>query len=135
MQNKIIGLVKEIGQFLVGEVVQETHDSLVLQGVVMLGISGDSNAPTKANIQPIPVDLLSMNPPLGVRNLIKNPTAPLVVRFKKEHLLFYDLELQDHVVQSYMTFMDNMSRQISLASSQAVEGSPSTPDDNIVKLF
>lgn len=129
MNEKIVGVVKEIGQFLVGSVVSETDETVVLTNVALLGISGAQN---QTNIQFIPLDILSLNPPFGIRNLIKNQSQSLDVPFKKSDLIFYVDELADVVVTNYKNFTVNAFPGV----PQLTQGQQSVNSDQaIVKLF
>lgn len=127
MENKIIGILKDIGNFLIGEVVEETDTTLVLKDLALLGIT--ANGP-QINIQFIPADLLSMQPPVGLKNLVKDPTMAFEAKFKKENLLFYNLELNNEVISNYKSFTGKSANLI-----QAQHVTPLTPDNNVVKLF
>jgi len=131
MSEKITGIVKEIGQFIVGEVVKEDDNIIVLKNPSMLGISANG---AQVNIQFIPVDLLSMQPPIGIKNLIKDPNVEFSVSFKKENLLFHGLELSDTVINNYKTFTEGNNNALPpnvLNTTNATQ----SPDENIVKLF
>lgn len=123
MSEKIVGVVKDISQFIVGIVVAETDEVLTLRNAALLGIS---NQGSQINIQFIPLDLLSLQPPLGVKHLVKDPSLPLDVELQKKSLLYSNLELNDNVIGNYKNFI-----------GQNVPAVPqsSAPDQNIVKLF
>lgn len=127
--EKIVGVVKDISQFLVGTVISESEDALVLKNVALLGISGSGN---QTNIQFIPLDILSLNPPFGIRNLIKNQAADLNVTFKKSELLFYVNDLSDVVISNYKGFTLNAFPGV----PQLSQGGQNTQSEQtIVKLF
>ncbi len=131
MSNKITGLVKDVGQFLVGEVIKEDDNVIVLKNVSMLAIS--ANGP-QVNIQFVPLDLLSLQPPIGIKNLVKDPSIEFEITYKKENLLFYGLELSDTVISNYKSFSDNKNASLppNLINTSNISQSP---DENIVKLF
>lgn len=126
MSEKIVGIVKSVSQFLIGSVVSETSEIVVLKNVAMLGISGSG---AQTNIQFIPLDMLSLDPPFGIRNLLKNQAVELDVSVRKSDILFYVEDLSDMVVNNYTNF-------VMTAFPGARQGAPVVnPDQNIVKLF
>jgi hypothetical protein len=127
MEPKIIGIVKDIGNFLIGEVVEETDTTLVLKDLALLGITASG---PQINIEFIPADLLSMQPPVGLKNLVKDPTMAFEAKFKKENLLFYNLELKNEVISNYKSFTGKSANAV-----QPQATTPVTPDNNVVKLF
>lgn len=131
MSEQIVGIVKEVGQFFIGKLVKEDDKAIVMSNVSMLAISVNGS---QVNIQFIPIDLLSINPPIGVKNLVKDPTVLYETTFRKDSLLFSKLDLSDSVIQNYNAFLTNATPLVTAAETgtPSVEG---TPDDNIVKLF
>lgn len=131
MSEKIIGLVKDISQFIIGTVVSETDQAVTLKNAAILGIS--NNGP-QINIQFIPLDILTLQPPLGIRDLIKDRFSPLEVTFKKDDLLFYNLDLSDNVIANYQNFVGNAFPGMGQPPPMG-NPAPNNPDQNIIKLF
>jgi hypothetical protein len=129
MNEKIVGVVRDISQFLVGSVVSDTEETIVLKNVALLGISGEGN---QTNIQFIPLDILSLKPPFGIRNLVKNQSVSLDVPFKKSDLLFYVEDLADVVVSNYKNFTVNAFPGIPQLGQ---EPQTANSEQTIVKLF
>jgi hypothetical protein len=125
MEEKIIGILKNISELLVATVVSEDDTTIVVKDVAFLGIGGQNG---QVNINFIPIEMLSLQPPVNIRNLLANPTQDLHVPINKASVLFWNLELSDNVVTNYKQ-LTNKSPIITPDKSIV------KPDDNIVKLF
>jgi hypothetical protein len=128
MEEKIVGVLKDISQLVVGVVASETEDTVSLRDPVLMGIAGQGN---QVNISLIPLDILSIQPTVPIRhpNIVKDPLKEMLFTFNKKNVLVYDIELSDGVVQNYRQFTNRST--IITPSTPAVV----TPENNIVKLF
>jgi len=125
MENeKIVGFLRNISELVVAVLVSETKSELKVKKPAFLGINGQNN---QVNINFIPMELLSINPTVNVRNLLKDPTEDLVFTFDKKALLKSGLELSDSVIENYKTL-------ITAPPSSEPEISENS-EENIVKLF
>jgi hypothetical protein len=126
MEEKIIGILKDISQLIVGVVASETDETIVLRDPVLMGIAGQGN---NVNISLIPLDILSLQPTVPVRhpNIVKDPTKEILFNFNKNAVLAHSIEMSDGVVQNYKQFT-NRSTIITPPTVVA-------PEQNIVKLF
>lgn len=120
MENKVIGILKNISELIVASLVEETETSVVVKNPAFLGIGGQDG---QVNINFIPIELLSISPPVNVRSLLATPTEDLLYTFYKANVLKYDLELADNVVENY--------KNLTLRQNAPTSSS----EENIVKLF
>lgn len=126
MEERIIGILRSISELLVATLIEETEKVVKVKNVTFLGISGQSG---KVSIDFIPVEMLSLTPPVNVRNLLDNPAEDLVYTFDKSSVLKWDLKLNRDVESNYRKLTDNKSGIITPDKSII------TPDKEIVKLF
>ena len=122
MEEKIVGILKNISELLVVAVVSEDEKVIVVKNPAFLGINGVNG---QININFIPVEMLSLAPAVNIRNLLADPTVEILYTFEKSALLHYNLELSKNVVDNYKA-INNKSQ----APVPALEKT-----DNIVKLF
>jgi hypothetical protein len=125
MEEKIIGILKSVSELFVATLVDETETKITVKDAAFLGIGGQNG---QVNINFIPIEMLSLNPPVNIRNLLADPTQDLTWTFDKGSLLKYDLTLSDNVLTNYKQLV-NKSPIITPDKSIV------RPDDNIVKLF
>jgi hypothetical protein len=128
MEDKIIGILKDISQLVVGVVATETEETISLRDPVLMGIAGQGN---QVNISLIPLDILSIQPTVPIRhpNIVKDPSKEILFTFNKNNVLAHGIELSEGVVQNYKQFT-NRSPIITPTTQGIV-----APNDNIVKLF
>lgn len=124
MEEKIIGIVKDIGEFIVAVVVEDTEEYVVVKNPAFLGINGQDG---QVNINFIPVEMLSVNPPVNIKNFVKDSTQDLTFKFMKNNVLKCDIELSDSVVENYKKLTTPKS-PVSLDGVEQTE-------DKVVKLF
>jgi hypothetical protein len=122
MEEKIVGILKNISELLVVTVVSEDEKVIVVKNPAFLGINGVNG---QININFIPVEMLSLAPAINIRNLLADPTVEILYTFEKSALLHYNLELSKNVVDNYKAINNK---------SQAPAPAPEKTD-NIVKLF
>jgi hypothetical protein len=120
MDIKVIGILKNISELIVATLVNETETSLVVKNPAFLGIGGQDG---QVNINFIPIEMLSISPPVNLRSLLANPTEDILYTFAKDSVLNANLALAANVVENYTN----------LTLKQAPQ-TPST-EENIVKLF
>lgn len=99
MDEKIFGILKNVGELFIGKLVKETNDSVTLKNVVFLGVKQVDN---RTQIDFIPAEMLSLDPPLNIRNFLKNPTEDQPLTFYKKSVLRWDYELNDEVKTQYV---------------------------------
>lgn len=121
MEEKIIGILKSISELLVATLVEETDQVVRVKDVAFLGISGANG---QISINFIPIEMLSLQPPVNIRNLLANPTQTLVYTFDKNSVLIPSLELGDNVITNYKQLLN-----------KPVEGVVGQPSKDVVKLF
>lgn len=132
MEEKIIGILKDISQLIIGEVVGETDETITLKDSVLLGIGGQGN---QVNISLIPLDILSIQPVVPIKhpNIVKDPSKDITFTFRKDSVLNWNIEMSDNIVQNYKQ-VTNKSNLV-LPSSPGIVTPKGNAEDNIVKLF
>lgn len=126
MEEKIIGILKNVSELIVATLVEEKDNIIKVKHPAFLGISGQNN---QININFIPLEMLSIQPSVNVRNLLANPTEELIYTFDKNAMLKTDLNLAQNVIENYKTLT---SKSPSIQPQVAVD---KNPEDNIIKLF
>lgn len=125
--SKIIGILKDISQLVIGDVVTENNTHVTIKDAVLLGISPKGS---QLNISFIPLDLLTLEPVFGIKNLLKDPTQELQYTFNKKDVLQANIELNDNVIENYKKATAKQPSFMIPETTQEL-----TPEDNIVKLF
>lgn len=125
MKDKIVGILKDISEMLVATIVEVTEDTVVVKDVAFLGIGGQNG---QVSINFVPMEMLSLQPPVNIRNLLANPTQDLYYTFDKKSVLRWDLELNDNVVTNYKQLTNKST--IVTPDKTIVK-----PEQNIIKLF
>lgn len=126
MEEKIIGILKNVSELIVATLVEEKDNIIKVKHPAFLGISGQNN---QININFIPLEMLSIQPSVNVRNLLANPTEELIYTFDKNAMLKTDLDLAQNVIENYKNLT---SKSPSVQPQVAVN---KNPEDNIIKLF
>lgn len=98
MEEKVIGILKNVSELIVATLVEETKTVVKVKNPAFLGISGQNN---QVNINFIPLEMLSLQPSVNVRNLLADPGKELHYTFDKSSVLKWDLELADNVINNY----------------------------------
>lgn len=122
MEQKVIGILKNISELIVATLVEETDTAIVVKNPAFLAISG---ADGQININFIPLEMLSIQPPINVRSLLANPAEDLIYTFAKSSVLLYNVSLASNVIDNYK------SLAVRPQSPAPTPGS----DQNVVKLF
>jgi len=132
MEEKIIGILKDISQLIIGVVVAETDETITIKDGVLMGIGGQGN---QVNISLIPLDILSIQPVVPIKhpNIVKDPSKDITFTFRKDGVLNYDIEIADSVIQNYKQ-VTNRSNLV-LPSNPGIVTPKGNAEDNIVKLF
>jgi hypothetical protein len=128
MEQKVIGILKNISELLVAILVEENDTAIKIKAPAFLGISGQNN---QVNINFIPIEMLSIQPAVNIRNLLQNPQEDIIYTFEKSSLLKYDLQLAENVISNYLNLVNSVNTNNNTKQSdQSVK-----PEDNIIKLF
>lgn len=101
MSKKYKAIYRDVGQVVIGEVESENKTTITLKRPAILHAQAQGEA---MNLQFIPMELLSMNPPLSIRSLLKKEAADresLSLTFCKSQLLHSDVELNDEIFEGY----------------------------------
>jgi len=125
---KIIGLYKDISQFIVGILVDETDEQVTLRRALLVSVEKDKNG---NGVVPnfFPITLLTLDPPFHLMGFLKEADIDFPTTFQKKSLLNPKvLELNDQVVQIYLkNFID--------LNPPTLPPTPKNPENNIIKLF
>lgn len=118
MSEKVIGILKNISELIVATLVEDTPDVVIVKNPAFLGISGQDD---KINVNFIPMEMLSLAPPVNIRNLLSNPTDEIFYTFDKKSVIKYDFELAQNVIDNYKTLTNKPATQ--------------NTSENVIKLF
>jgi polyhydroxyalkanoate synthesis regulator protein len=131
MNNQIIGFYTNIGQFVVGLVINDTETAFTVDKPLLILIREDlqSKAP---RVTAKPLELINEMPDVSIRQtgIMKDSNAPIPFTFKKDEVKSF-VELSDAFVQQYIQ-MANQSSNTAIAET-AVAQNTQTPDT--VNLF
>lgn len=101
MSKQYRAVYRDVGQVVVGELVRETKATIELRKPAILHTQQNGES---LNLQFIPMELLSMNPPIPIRALMKKESIPeegLNITFSKDQLLHADLDLNQEIFDGY----------------------------------
>jgi len=126
--EQIVGIYRDISQFIVGILVNETDTHIVLRRALLCSIekdkAGNGVVPTF-----FPLTLLTLDPPFHVMGFLKEQSIDFETSFKKEDLLNPNkLELVDQVKNIYIQNFVGMTPPV-------VNPGTKPPEDNIINLF
>lgn len=109
VKNEVRAILRDVSQVVVGEVVREDDKVLVLSKPVIVNFSPAQDG--SVNIQFVPMELLSLNPPLSLRMFFtdENKEKFFELTFVKDQLLDIDLPLTDQVYDGYRGAMEPRS--------------------------
>lgn len=122
MEEKVIGILKNVSELIVATLVEETDTTVKVKNPAFLGIAGQNN---QININFIPLEMLSLQPSVNVRNLLANPTEELIYSFDKNSVLKSDLVLAQNVIDNYKN----------LTVAKPAPAPAKTAEENVVKLY
>lgn len=125
MDEKVIGIFRDISQIIVATVVEFDEEKIIVKNPAMLGISAQGQNVT---IQFIPIEVLSLQPVVQIRNIMANPTEELLYTFYRRDMIKDEIELSDQVVENY-------KKSFNPSSIITPDKSIVKPDEKIVKLF
>lgn len=123
MEQKVVGILKNISELLVAVLVEENETVIKVKNPAFIGISGQNN---QVNINFIPIEMLSIQPPVNIRNFLADSQQDIIYTFDKNSLIKYDFVLAENVVSNYLNLVNSTNKP------QEQSGKP---EDNIVKLF
>ena len=125
--EQIVGIYRDISQFIVGILVNETDTHIVLRRALLCSIEKDKNG---NGVVPnfFPLTLLTLDPPFHVMGFLKEQSIDFETSFKKEDLLNPNkLEIVDQVKNIYI------QNFVGMAQPPVAPSTP--PGDNIINLF
>lgn len=130
--EQIVGIYKDISQFIIGILVKETDTHVVLRRALLVSVEREKNG---QGLVPnfFPVTLLTLDPPFHMMGFLKEQNIDFETWYKKEDLLNPNIqELNDQVKQVYQ---QNFVGIVPPNAAQVANSGPKSPEDNIVKLF
>ena len=120
MDKTYRAVYRDLSQLVLGELVDETETHIVLRDAVLLAFGGGGDG--QVAVQFLPVDLLSMQPPVTIRNFTEDPHFDS--RYAKCSLLNLDVEINTSILDNYEKFL-NPSKIVT----------PTNADVPAIKLF
>jgi len=134
--EQIVGIYKDISQFIIGILVKETDTHVVLRRALLVSVERDKNG---NGLVPnfFPVTLLTLDPPFHMMGFLKEQNIDFETWYKKDTLLNpVPQELNDQVTQVYMqNFIGVLPPNASVPLPVEGKSEGKTPENNIVKLF
>jgi hypothetical protein len=101
IQKKYVAMLRDVAQIVIGTLVREDDDVVVLTqpAIVHVGVSQEKSM----NLQFIPLELVSIQPPISLRVLLDDSQsdADIEFTFKKAELLSYDIPLNAQIFSAY----------------------------------
>jgi len=134
--EQIVGIYKDISQFIIGILVKETDTHVVLRRALLVSVERDKNG---NGLVPnfFPVTLLTLDPPFHMMGFLKEQNIDFETWYKKDTLLNpVPQELNDQVTQVYMqNFIGVLPPNASAPLPVEGKSESKSPENNIVKLF
>lgn len=98
-------ILRDVAQLIVGEVVKETKTTLTLLKPSLLNVQGANGS---VNLQFIPLELVSFNPPLMLKALLADDKAddPFEVTFIKDQLIQSEVALKEDIFAGYIKSLE-----------------------------
>lgn len=128
--EQIVGIYKDISQFIVGTLVEETDEKIVLKRALLVSVERDKNG---KGVVPnfFPITLLTLDPPFHIMGFLKDKSIDFPTTFWKKTMLNPNiLELEEQVKTIYSQNFAGL-----LPSSPVPAQPPANAEDNIIKLF
>ncbi len=137
-EKKYVAMLRDVAQIVIGTLVREDDDVVVLTqpAIVHVGVSQEKSM----NLQFIPLELVSIQPPISLRVLLDDSQSDseLEFTFKKVELLSYNIPLNAQIFSAYEGAL-NPSQIITPSNPGALVGPDGNPlnDDTpkVQKLF
>lgn len=130
--EQIVGIYKDISQFIIGILVKETETHYVLRRALLVSVEREKNG---NGLVPnfFPVTLLTLDPPFHMMGFLKEQNIDFETWYAKDSLLNPALqELNDQVKNVYL---QNFVGVLPPNASPPLPVASKSPEDNIVKLF
>lgn len=131
--EQIVGIYKDISQFIVGTLVEETDEKIVLKRALLVSVEREKNG---NGVVPnfFPVTLLTLDPPFHIMGFLKEKSIDFETTYWKKNMINPNiLELEEQVKTIYS---QNFA---GILPSSSVPAHPTAPqpsaEDNIIKLF
>lgn len=99
MEKKYRAVLRDLFQVVIGEVISETKDKLVLKRPCILGIQANG---TNMNIQFVPFDLINGNPPISLKSILDNDAEITDFVFYKSQLIHDDVPVNPQIFDGYV---------------------------------
>lgn len=131
MTDQILGVYKDIGQFIIGTVVSEDEETITLKRSLLTTVEAN---PTQPGVVPrfFPASLLSIDPPFHVLGFLKAPPSiDFPITLTKKFLLRQPEEVSDQMKELYLRNFAGVPSELPKPPPQ----NPKSPEDNIVNLY
>ena len=135
MTDKIVGIYRDISQLIIGAVVEDTEEKLVLRRALLLTVEKDPNNP---GVRPrfYPISLLTTDPIFHVVSLLDDQSLEFPVTFWKKQTLTGTLELSKQIKDLYeQKFMGELPGTPVESTHEPTLGKSIDPKDNIIQLY
>lgn len=98
--NKYRAVLRDVAQVVVGVLVSETKTKITLDKPAIVNVNAQGQA---INLQFIPMELVSLNPPISVRSLCDNDgeSNSTTMTFDKALLLMDEVPLKQDIFDGY----------------------------------
>lgn len=98
--NKYKAVLRDVAQVVVGVLVSETKTKITLDKPAIVNVNAQGQA---INLQFIPMELVSLNPPISVRSLCDTDGSAnsTTMTFDKSLLLMDDVSLKQDIFDGY----------------------------------
>ena len=130
MTEQILGVYKDIGQFIIGTLVSEDEDTITLKRSLLTTVEAN---PSQPGVIPrfYPASLLSIDPPFHVIGFLKAPPSiDFPITLRKNNLLRQPEEVSDQMKELYLRNFIGVPPEV-----EATPQNPKSPEDNIVNLY
>ena len=132
MTEKIIDLYKDISQFIIGTVVEDTETTVTLKKALLAVAANNPNGGGPVP-QFFPLSLISTDPPFHVMGFLEQPFSfDFPVKFNKDNILAYDLPLSEVMKSLYLKYLESIP---SPTVSNPPPSNPKNPEENIISLY
>lgn len=128
-EDNIVGILRNVGELYVATFVKEDDGCVWVKNPAFLAVNGQNG---QININFIPLEMLSVNPALNIRNFLENPTQDIEYPFYKNAVLLYNLKLAQNVIDNYKN-LTNPNQKTEKPSSKKVDSTP--PEDKVLKMW
>jgi hypothetical protein len=135
MSEKIVALYKDVSQFIIGTVVEETETHVTIKKALLAVAANNPNGGGPVP-QFFPLSLVSTEPPFHAMGFLEQPQSlDFPVKFNKDNLLAYDLPLSEVMKALYLRYVESVPKTSESGPPLPEPTNPKNPEENIVSLY